>query len=74
MDGTLKRRASYHLPLGSKEACKKEIANASPEKIAHLVKICDFLMQTKRWRMNKRLPKNSGRGVLSALPCPFIRC
>jgi hypothetical protein len=66
MDGTLKRRASYHLPLGSKGACKKEMANASPEKIAHLIKICDFLMQTKRWRMNKRLPKNNGHGVLSA--------
>jgi ABC-type ATPase with predicted acetyltransferase domain len=38
---------SYHLPFGSKEAYKKEIANASLEKIAHLVKICGFLMQTK---------------------------
>ena len=38
---------SYHLPFGSKEAYKKEIMNASLEKLNHLIKICGFLMQTK---------------------------
>jgi len=44
---------SYHLPFGTKEAYKKEIMNASLEKLTHLVKICGFLMQTKiylSWR------------------------
>jgi hypothetical protein len=33
--------------LGTKEDYKKEIANASLEKLAHLFKICGFLKQTK---------------------------
>lgn len=36
-----------HLPFGSREAYKEEIANASLEKLARLVKICGLLMQTK---------------------------
>ena len=40
---------SYHLPFGSKEAYKKEITNARLEKLAHLIRICGFLMQTKAY-------------------------
>jgi hypothetical protein len=38
---------SYHLPFGAKEAYKKEIVNAGLDKLACLIKICGFLMQTK---------------------------
>jgi hypothetical protein len=34
---------SYHLPFGSKEAYRKEITNASFDKLAHLIRICGFL-------------------------------
>ena len=38
---------SYRLPFGTKEAYKKEIINAKLDKLADLIKICGFLMQTK---------------------------
>jgi hypothetical protein len=38
---------SYHLPYGTKIANEKEIPAADPDKLAHLIKICGFLMQTK---------------------------
>jgi len=37
----------YHMPFGKKQAYTKEIHKASPEKLAHLIKVCGFLMQTK---------------------------
>jgi hypothetical protein len=40
---------SYHLPYGTKDAYEREIANASLEKLAGLIKICSFLMQTKAY-------------------------
>lgn len=49
---------SYHLPYGTKDAYEREIANASLEKLAGLIKICSFLMQTKAylfWRRGQRL-------------------
>lgn len=38
---------SYSLPFGLKEAYAREIKKASMDKLAGLIKICDFLMQTK---------------------------
>lgn len=45
---------SYHLPYGQKQAYRKEVEKLSLEKLAHLIKICGFLMQTKAylfWRV-----------------------
>jgi hypothetical protein len=38
---------SYHLPFGAKREYRKEIARLNQEKLAHLIRICGFLMQTK---------------------------
>jgi len=38
---------SYHLPYGQKQAYRKEIEQLSLEKLAHLIKVCGFLLQTK---------------------------
>ena len=38
---------SYHLPFGAKQAYQKELVCLSVEKLANLIKICGFLMQTK---------------------------
>jgi hypothetical protein len=40
---------SYHLPYGQKQAYRIEIEHLSLEKLAHLIKICGFLMQTKAY-------------------------
>jgi hypothetical protein len=40
---------SNDLPFGTREAYKRKIANASIEKLAGLIKICSFLMQTKAY-------------------------
>jgi energy-coupling factor transporter ATP-binding protein EcfA2 len=36
-----------HMPFGQKKAYTKEVMKASLEKLAHLIKVCGFLMQTK---------------------------
>jgi hypothetical protein len=36
-----------HTPFGKREAYAKEISIANQEKLAHLIKVCGFLMQTK---------------------------
>jgi hypothetical protein len=38
---------SYHLPFGAKQTYREQIEHLSLEKLAHLIKICGFLMQTK---------------------------
>lgn len=38
---------SYHLPFGTKDAYVKEIVAADLDKLANLMRICGFLMQTK---------------------------
>jgi hypothetical protein len=38
---------SYHLPFGAKNAYRKRMEALGIEKLAHLIKICGFLMQTK---------------------------
>jgi hypothetical protein len=40
---------SYHLPFGTKDAYVKEIMTADLNKIANLIRICGFLMQTKAY-------------------------
>jgi hypothetical protein len=37
----------HHLPFGTKEAYAKEIMAADLDKLANLIRICGFLMQTK---------------------------
>jgi hypothetical protein len=38
---------SYHLPFGTKEAYVNETMAADLDKLAGLIRICGFLMQTK---------------------------
>ena len=38
---------SYHLPFGAKQTYREQIEHLNPEKLAYLIKICGFLMQTK---------------------------
>jgi hypothetical protein len=38
---------SYHLPFGTKDAYVKEIMAADLNKLANLIRICGFLLQTK---------------------------
>jgi len=45
---------SYHLPFGTKDAYVKEIMAADPKKLANLVRICGFLMQTKVYLLWKK--------------------
>jgi hypothetical protein len=36
-----------HVPFGRKEVYAKEVMKANLERLAHLIKVCNFLMQTK---------------------------
>jgi hypothetical protein len=47
---------SYHLPFGAKQTYREQIEHLNLEKLAHLIKICGFLMQTKVYlfRQNQR--------------------
>jgi hypothetical protein len=36
-----------HMPFGRKEAYAKAVAEASLKRLAHLIKVCGFLLQTK---------------------------
>jgi hypothetical protein len=36
-----------HMPFGRKEAYAKEVMKTNPKRLAHLIKVCGFLMQTK---------------------------
>jgi len=36
-----------HVPFGRKEVYAKEVMKASLEKLARLIKVCGFLLQTK---------------------------
>ena len=46
---------SYHLPFGTRDAYVKEITAADLGKLASLIKICGFLMQTKVYMFLKNL-------------------
>jgi len=37
----------YHLPFGAEKTCGEQIEQLSHEGLAHLIKICGFLKQTK---------------------------
>jgi len=37
----------YHIPFGRKEAYAKEVMKTDVERLAHLIKVCGFLLQTK---------------------------
>jgi len=51
-----------HQLFGKKEAYRKEIRKASLERLAHLIKVCSFLMQTKVylfwWKSTKAVLPN----------------
>jgi ABC-type transport system involved in cytochrome c biogenesis ATPase subunit/GNAT superfamily N-acetyltransferase len=44
---------SYHLPYGTVEMYRREIQNASLEKLSALIKICWFLLQSKIYLFSK---------------------
>ena len=44
-----------HQLFGKREAYTKEIRKASLERLAHLIKVCGFLMQTKAYLFWERL-------------------
>jgi ABC-type lipoprotein export system ATPase subunit/GNAT superfamily N-acetyltransferase len=58
-----------HMPFGRKEAYAKEVMQASLERLAHLIKVCGFLMQTKVylfWSMHPyQLNTESEKSILS---------
>ena len=45
---------SCHLPFGTKDAYVREIMAADLEKLANLMRICGFLMQTKGYLFWKK--------------------
>ena len=45
---------SYHLPFGTRDAYVREIMAADLNKLANLVRICGFLMQTKAYLLWKK--------------------
>ena len=64
-----------HVPFGRKEVYAREVMKASLERIAHLIKVCGFLMQTKVylfWSQEKREPKGSNYSMTTAVPRAFI--
>lgn len=51
---------SYHLPFGAKQTHREQIEHLNREKLAHLIKICGFSMQTKVYLFwNHRSPPAS---------------
>ena len=45
---------SSHLPFGTKDAYVKELMEVDLDKLANLVRVCGFLMQTKAYLFWKR--------------------
>jgi hypothetical protein len=46
---------SYHLPFGTRDAYVRETMAADLDKLANLMKICGFLMQTKVYLFWRRM-------------------
>jgi len=46
-----------HIPFGRKQAYAKEVMKASLERLARLIKVCGFLMQTKVYLFWERASK-----------------
>jgi len=53
-----------HIPFGRKEAYAKAVREASLERLARLMKVCGFLMQTKIYLFWEN-PNNSARAKSS---------
>jgi ABC-type transport system involved in cytochrome c biogenesis ATPase subunit/GNAT superfamily N-acetyltransferase len=51
---------SYHLPFGTKAAYEKQIGTASLEKLAELIRVCSFLLQTKAYLFWRALERSNG--------------
>jgi len=49
-----------HQLFGKREAYTKEIRKASLERLAHLIKVCGFLMQTKVYLFWAKIDKKKG--------------
>jgi GNAT superfamily N-acetyltransferase len=50
-----------HIPFGRKEVYAKEVMKASLERLARLIKVCGFLLQTKVylfWKRHRHLCRN----------------
>jgi ABC-type lipoprotein export system ATPase subunit/GNAT superfamily N-acetyltransferase len=61
-----------HMPFGRKEAYAKEVTKANPERLAHLIKVCGFLMQTKVYLFwQKKKGKFRFIGWFYGAPKPF---
>jgi hypothetical protein len=52
---------SYHLPFGTKQAYVREMMAADLDKLANLIRICDFMMQTKIYSIWTRKQGKNGR-------------
>ena len=50
---------SYHLPFGAKQTYREQMERLDLEKLAHLIKICGFLMQTKAYLFWQNQPAQS---------------
>jgi hypothetical protein len=48
---------SFNMPYGTGDAYRKHVEQADPSQLAHLVKICGFLMETKSYLFWKNLYK-----------------
>jgi hypothetical protein len=46
---------SYHLAFGAKQTYREQMERLDLEKLAHLIKICGFLMQTKAYMFWKKM-------------------
>ena len=44
-----------HMPFGRKQAYAEEVRKASLERLAHLIKVCSFLMQTKVYLFGEKI-------------------
>jgi len=57
---------SYHPPFGAKKTYRERIEHLNPKKLAHLIKICGFLMHTKAYLFWKSTEKKDGINLSSA--------
>jgi len=46
---------SHHRPYGLKQVYREEIEHLTLQKLAHLIRICGFLMQTKIYLFWKKM-------------------
>jgi hypothetical protein len=58
-----------HIPFGKKEVYAKEVMKANLERLAHLIKVCGLLLQTKVYLFWKKMQKDY-RHSHARLNCP----